>query len=138
MDIEVLELAFTRHVLDLLAQSDGLVLDSETDFVEKIAPARALRLAGLADEFGALTPEYVAAKEEALERLPVELDLARRLHLLEVFFELCVVDGELDRSEGSMLFAAGQLLGITPQQFDRHLDQLDDVGQVELDAPLEE
>jgi len=138
MDIEVLELAFTRHVLDMLAQSDGVVLESEADFVEKIAPQSALRMAGLADEFGALTTRYEEAREQALRRLPVELTAARRLHLLEVFFELTVVDGELDRGEGSMLFAAAQLLGITPQQFDRHLDGLDDVGQVELEAPLEE
>mgnify|MGYP000353494945 FL=1 len=136
MKIEVLELAFTRHVLDLLAESDGVVLAEETEFVERVVPQSALRVAGLVDPSGVLTPAYEAAREEALDRLPVELDMSRRLHLLEVFFELCVIDGELDRGEGSMLFRAAQMLGITPQQFDRHLDGLDDVGHIELDEPL--
>jgi uncharacterized tellurite resistance protein B-like protein len=138
MNLATLRLAFTRHVLDLIAQSDGQVVQAESDFVERTAPDSALAQAGLIDEFGARTVAFEEAREEALARLPVELSLAERLSLLDVFFELVLADGELDRGEGSMLFAAAKLLGITPQQFDQHLDSLDDVGQVDLDAPLEE
>ena len=138
MQLATLQLAFTRHVLDLLAQSDGRVVAAESAYVAKAAPDDALLAAGLVDEFGARTVRFEEARQEALERLPVELPLDERLSLLEVFFELTVVDGDLDRGEGSMLFAAAKLLGITPQQFDRHLDSLESVGQVELDEPLQE
>lgn len=136
MDIAVLRLAFTRHVLDTLARSDGYLQDSERDFVQDVVPDAAMQAAGLMDEFGVLLPEYDAAHQQALRRLPVELSLEERLAVLGSFFHLCLIDGHLDRSEGSLLYEAARRLGVGSSEFDTFLSSQDDVGDVELDAPL--
>ncbi len=136
MDVAVLKLAFRRHVLDTLARSDGFVHQVEMDFVQDLCPDSALQGAGLMDEFGVLTVAYEEAHQDALRRLPIELALAERLELLRGFFGMCLVDGHLDRSEGSLLFEAARRLGITHQQFDRFLDDQEEVGSVDLDDPV--
>jgi len=138
VDVAVLKLAFRRHVLDTLARSDGFVHPAERDLVQDLCPDAAMQGAGLMDEFGVLTVAYEEAHQAALRRLPIELSLAERLELLRGFFGMCLVDGQLDRSEGSLLFEAARRLAITPQQFDRFLDEQEEVGEVELDAPVGE
>jgi uncharacterized tellurite resistance protein B-like protein len=137
VDIAVLKLAFRRHVLDTLARSDGWVDDAERSWIQDLCPDAAMQGAGLMDEFGVLTVAYEEAHGAALRRLPVELTLAERLDLLLGFFGLCLVDGHLDRSEGSLLYESARRLGITPQQFDWFLDDQQDVGAVDLDAPID-
>lgn len=138
MDIAVLKMAFRRHVLDTLARSDGFFDDSERDLIQDLCPDAGMQGVGLMDEFGVLTLAYEEAHQAALERLPLELSLPERLDLLRGFFGLCLVDGHLDRSEGSLLFEAARRLAVTHQQFDRFLDQQEEVGAVDLDEPVGE
>jgi len=136
VDIAVLKLAFRRHVLDTLARSDGWVHDAERARIQDLCPDAALQGSGLMDEFGVLTVAYEEAHGEALRRLPIELTLPERLDLLSGFFGLCLVDGHLDRSEGSLLYESARRLGVSSQQFEGFLDQQEEVGDVELDAPI--
>lgn len=139
LDLSVLKLAFTRHVLDEITRADRTLTREEQALVERVAPTSALRLHGLLDLVGQPTAAFHRARAEALERLPEELPLAEKLELVTAFLEACVVDGRIDRDEGSLMYLSSRLLGVTSVQFDAHLDSLTDhVGAVELDAPLDE
>jgi uncharacterized tellurite resistance protein B-like protein len=137
-DIDTLKLAFSRHILDRIARADEHVHDNEQVLLGLLAPEGRMRDAGFLDDAGELTPEYDSARARALERLPVAMSLKEKLDLVSQFLDMCIVDGHIDRDEGSALFDAAQLLGVTPQQFDRHLSSLDLVGEVELDEALDE
>lgn len=135
-DLDTLKLAFTRTLLDELSKADKQLLDEEKVLVERLAPAASLRAAGLWDELDRPTKEWDAACSSALRRLPRELPLQDRLDLVSSFLDLCVVDGELHRDEGSLLFVGAKLLGIDAHTFDAHLDSLTEhVGSVDLDDP---
>lgn len=132
-DLDVLKLAFARHVLDQIARADATVDAGERDLIEQIAPTFGLQSAGLLDMSGRPTAAFHVARAQALERLPRELPTEGKLELVTQFLELCVVDGEIHRDEGSLLWRAADLLGLTPDEFDAHLDTLTDhVGEVEL------
>lgn len=135
-ELEVLVLAFARHVLDELARADSERTAEELALIEQICPVERLRAAGLIDAGGAFTPAWTDARAQALLRLPAELARDAKMALLESFFEMCVVDGHIDRDEGSMLFQTASLLGIRPSELDAHLDTLTEhVGMIELDTP---
>jgi uncharacterized tellurite resistance protein B-like protein len=134
-DLDVLELAFTRHVLAEIAHADDELVTAEEALMERLCPSERLVQAGLLDENGQPTHLWQTARAQALERLPLERSLDDRLALVTRFLEMAVVDGHLHRDEGSLLFRAAQLLAITPHQFDVHLDSLTEhVGAVDLDA----
>jgi uncharacterized tellurite resistance protein B-like protein len=135
-ELEVLALAFARHVLDELAQADSERTSDELALMEQICPVDRLRAAGLIDANGLFTPAWTEARAQALDRLPRELSYEGKMSLLTSFFEMCVVDGYIDRSEGSLLFQTASLLGVRPSELDAHLDTLTEhVGTVELDTP---
>lgn len=135
-ELGVLTLAFARHVLDELARADETRTPEELALLEQLCPLERLRAAGLVDTNDQYTPAWTEARAQALERLPRELSRSGKLDLLTSFFEMCVVDGHIDRDEGSMLFQTASLLGIRASELDAHLDTLTEhVGTVELDAP---
>jgi uncharacterized tellurite resistance protein B-like protein len=136
MDPAVWTLAFRRHVLERIAAADGANGPEELAWVRAACPDEALIAAGLADEFGARLPAFDEARDEALARLP-GLPLEDRLALMTSFFGLCLADGALAHAEGKLLVEAARLLGIGGQAFDRVLSARDDVGEVEIDAPLD-
>lgn len=138
MDLAILELAFTRLALDLIARSDGELHAAEAAVVADAAPDEALRAAGLLDAEGHFTARFETARREALERLPHELPLARRLDLLATCFRMVVADGDLDRAEGALLYDAARMLGVTAEQLEARLHDHDDIGEVDLDEPLDE
>lgn len=133
-DLDVLKLAFARHVLDQIARADEAVVAGERELIERVAPTFGLQSAGLLDMAGQPTAAFHQARAQALDRLPRELPITAKLELVTAFLELCVVDGEIHRDESSLLWLAAELLGITPSEFDAHLDSLTEhVGQVELE-----
>ncbi|MCB9689828.1 MAG: hypothetical protein H6738_23420 [Alphaproteobacteria bacterium] len=135
-DLDTLKLAFTRTLLDELSKADKQLLDEEKVLVEQLAPAASLRAAGLWDDLDRPTAAWNAACATALQRLPRELPLDARLALVSSFLELCIVDGELHRDEGSLLFVGAKLLGIDAGTFNAHLESLTEhVGSVDLDEP---
>ena len=135
-DLDTLKLAFTRTILDELSNADKQLLDEERVLVEKLAPAARLRQAGLWDDLDRPTGAWNDACATALQRLPRELPLEDRLGLVSSFLDLCIVDGELHRDEGSLLFVSAKLLGIDAHTFNDHLDSLTEhVGSVDLDDP---
>ena len=136
-DRSVQTLAFRRHVLDVLARSDGRVERTEQAVVDELCSDADLTAAGLADEYGALLPSFDHAREQALSELP-HAPLADRFELLSSFLRLCLADGHLDRSEGSLLVAVAELLDVSASAFDDFLSSQDDVGDVDLDEPLDE
>lgn len=138
-DLDVLKLAFTRHVLDEIANADRQLTGDEKALIERVAPTSRLRFHGLLDSAGYPTGAFHQARAEALERLPEELSLDEKLAIVTAFLELCIVDGEIHRDEGSLMYLSSRLLGVTSQQFDLHLDSLTEhVGAVELDAPVDD
>ena len=135
-ELEVLALAFARHVLDDLALADRERTAEELALIERICPPERMRAAGLVDADGRFTPAWTEARAQALERLPNELSHEGKMGLLTTFFEMCVVDGHIDRDEGSILFQTATLLGIRPSELDAHLDTLTEhVGTIELGDP---
>lgn len=133
-DLDVLKLAFARHVLDQMARADAAVLPGEREVIERVAPTFGLQAAGLLDMAGKPTPAFHQARTQALERLPRELPKAAKLELVTAFLELAVVDGQIAREEGSLLWLAAELLGVSSSEFDAHLDTLTEhVGEVELE-----
>ena len=135
-ELGVLTLAFARHVLDEIARADATRTPEELALLEQLCPMERLRSAGLVDANDQFTPAWTEARAQALERLPRELSRSGKLTLLTSFFEMCVVDGHIDRDEGSMLFQTASLLGVRASELDAHLDTLTEhVGTVELDAP---
>lgn len=135
-DVDTLKLAFSRTLLDELSKADRQLLDEERVLVERLVPAARLREAGLWDELDRPAAAWDRACAEALARLPRELPLPDRLALVSSFLELCVVDGELHRDEGSLLFVGAKMLGIDAHTFNAHLDTLTHhVGSLDLDDP---
>jgi uncharacterized tellurite resistance protein B-like protein len=135
-DTEVLKLAFVWHLLGELARADGAVTADERALADRVCPREKLVSAGLADAAGEPTDNGREARSVAADRLRDALSREQKLALLTQLFELCVVDGQMDREEGSLLFLAGSLLGVRPSELDAHLDTLTEhVGEVELDAP---
>lgn len=128
-------LAFSRHVLDQIARADETIAIEEKAFLEFTCPPDAMEAARFTTE-GRLNRRFREARLEALERLPTELDLAAKLELVSTFLDMCIVDGQLDAGEGSLLYRAAELLEVTPSQFDAHLESLTEhVGSVELGEP---
>ena len=106
------------------------------DFLQGAYPLEQMVSAGLARESGEMTPLFLDARDEALRDLPQALSLEEKFHLVSVFIDACVIDGELHATEGSLLFEAAMALGITPGEFDSHLDSLTEpVGSVDLPEP---
>jgi uncharacterized tellurite resistance protein B-like protein len=138
IDDSTLELAFLRHVLHDLAAADRVLVDAEQALIARLCPPDRLRAAGLVDEAGAGTPRGEALRQRALDELPSRLSLEARCALITQLVELCVVDGQIDRAEGSLLFTASQLLGLRTSEFDAHLDTLTEhVGSIDLDQPVQ-
>jgi uncharacterized tellurite resistance protein B-like protein len=134
--IAVLRMAFARHVLQELSQGKPSPSSAELQLMEQLCPLEDLRKAGLINEHGQFGPSWIEARAAALERLPRELSHEDKLDLLKAFFELTVVDGQLEREEGNILLGAATLLGIGPGEFDALLDTLTEhVGSIDLDAP---
>lgn len=134
-DLDTLVLVFSRHLLDDLARADGELRDDERAMVEALAPTSRLRAAGLVDDEGRYTAAWHAARTEALERLADELPRDDKLALLTRLVELSIVDGDIDRDEGSLLVLAATLLGLPPSTLDGVLDALTEhVG--DLDSEL--
>jgi uncharacterized tellurite resistance protein B-like protein len=135
-ELDVLALAFARHVLDELARADSERTAEELALIEQLCPTDRLKETGLMDAAGRFTPAWTDARAQALARLPAELAHDEKMGLLTSFFEMCVVDGQIDRNEGSMLFQTAALLGVRASELDAHLDTLTDlVGLVDLDTP---
>lgn len=135
-DLDTLKLVFARTLLDELVKADDVVTDAELAVVERLAPTAKLTELGLLDASGAPTAAYDPACASAMYRLKRELSLEDRLKVVTGFLELSVVDGQLHRDEGSLMFLGAKMLGIDPQTFDRHLDSLGEhVGAVDLSDP---
>jgi hypothetical protein len=134
--IDVLRMAFARHVLQELSHGKPSPSPAELHLMEQLCPLEDLRKAGLVDDRGQFGPTWIEARAQALERLPRELSHPDKLDLLKSFFELTVVDGQLEREEGTILLGAATLLGISSGEFDALLDTLTEhVGSIDLDAP---
>ena len=134
VDERILEMVFTRHVLDAIARADDHVRPDEAALIEQICPRGLLESAGLFDANGTPTRAYEEARKQALDLLPARLPLDRKLAIVTRLLQLCVVDGHLHRDESSLLWFAAQLLGVSHADFDRHLDTLTDhVGTVYLE-----
>ncbi len=137
-DTAQLKIAFTRHVLEHIANADDAVHADEQMLMGLIVAQQDMRDAGFLNDDGSLSWRYHEATHRALDRLPSELELEEKLGLVSRFLDMCLVDGHLDRAEGSALFEAARLLGVTSSQFDAHLSTLHDVGEVELGESLDE
>lgn len=134
-DPEALEIAFAWRLLEELARADGVVTREEEALSARLCPPAVLAAAGLVGADGQPTALGRAARARAPDALRVRLALPDKLRILGQLFELCVVDGQLDREEGSMLLVAAGLLGVRPWELDAHLDTLTDhVGAVDADA----
>jgi uncharacterized tellurite resistance protein B-like protein len=137
-DVSSLVLVFTRHILGEISRADSVVKPHERLLIERICPTSRLVAYGFVTALGEPTEAFSAARQEALHRLPLELSDAQKLEICTQLLELCVIDGDFDRTEGSLLVLAASLLGVSSSTFHRHLDSLTDhVGSVDLDDPLE-
>jgi uncharacterized tellurite resistance protein B-like protein len=134
-ELEALKLAFKKGLLDELSVADQELTVDERVLIDTLAPPAELERHGLL-EGRELSAKFHALYREARHRLSTLLPLEERLALVTGFLELCVVDGELHRDEGSLLWEAATQLGIDGHAFDAHLDSLEEhVGGVELGDP---
>lgn len=135
---EALKLAFLRHLLGEVARADHEVRPEEAALIDAVCPPDDLRRAGLVDALGQPTELGKAAGTRALVELPALMTEGEKLDMLTQLIELSVVDGQIDRNEGSVLLIAAELLGLSPSALDRHLDTLTEhVGALELDTPVQ-
>ena len=134
-ELAVLKLAFKKGLLEEIARADRHYTPEEKALIARLAPADELRAAGFVDEEGRLTAWFHTRRVEARERLCRELRMRDRLELITELLELCVVDGELHRDEGSLLLTAARELEIDGHMLNAHLDTLDSVGNVDVDDP---
>jgi len=133
-DLELLTLVFTRHMLVEMLHADDKVDISEAELLIKLVPHSRLKEAGLLDGTGMPTEAWLAVRDEAIRELPLRLALDEKLKILTNLVKMAVVDDDLHRDEGSLLYASAEVLGVTPRQFDRHLDTLTEhVGTVEIE-----
>jgi uncharacterized tellurite resistance protein B-like protein len=135
-ELDLLRLAFKKGLLDDIARADRDFTPEEQLLVDRLAPPADLRAAGFLDDQGHLTAWFHTRRTEARERLSRELRALHRLDLITEFLELCLVDGELHLSEGSLLLRAAHELGIDGHTLNAHLDTLHEhVGQVDVGDP---
>lgn len=137
LDLELSKLVFSRHVLLSLARVDALLLPEERALLDALVPPGALREHGLMAEDGTLTAAWVERLEHARQILPDRLAQADKLEMITSFVQMAVIDGDLHHDEGVLLLEAATALGVSPEDFDAHLDGLDQVGFVES-ADLED
>lgn len=131
-----LELALTYHVVQLIIDADQEITESEKVFVQAYFDAERMAEFGFLDEEGEPTPRLTEARDEALGRLPRLLSTVRKLELVTTFLGAAVVDDDLARAESKIVVAAAQLLGLSTDQLDAHLDSLDrTVASIELPEP---
>ena len=136
--IEQLKSVFVYHVVETIVGADDRLSPDEVLFLQAVYPVSRMVVDGFSNDSGELTPLFGDARAVALEELPKRLSLAEKLSLVTTFLDACVVDGHLDHDEGSMLFEAATLLGVSSSDFNRHLDTLADiVGNVDLPEPEE-
>jgi uncharacterized tellurite resistance protein B-like protein len=137
-DLPSLVLVFTRHVLGEISSADSVVRPRERLVIERVCPTERLMADGFTNSLGEPTALFDDVRREALIRLPSELSEPEKLNIVTQLLELCIVDGELDRTESSLVVVAAGLLGLPSGVLDRHLDALPDyVGSVELDEPID-
>lgn len=135
-ELDLLKLAFKKGLLDDIARADLATTPAEQALIDRLCPPAALRAAGFVDERGELTAWFHTRRVEARERLPNELRTLHRLDLVTELLELCIVDGQLHRDEGSLLLRAARELAIDAHTLNAHLDTLHEhVGQVDLGDP---
>lgn len=135
--LDQLKLAFTYHMVRRIVGADGDFKVAEEQWMNQLFPASDLESCGFL-EGRSFTPRFQEALQQAMAELPTRLDPPEKLELIETFLGATLADGTLQHTEGHVLLEAAQILGLSPAELDRHLDTLDDVGQVELDAPLDE
>lgn len=135
-ELDLLRLAFKKGVLDDIARADRVFTPAEQALIDRLAPPDQLRAAGFLDEQGQLTAWFHTRRIEARERLRRELRTLHRLDLITELLELCIVDGQLDKEEGSLLLRAARELAIDGHTLNAHLDTLTDtVGEVDVGEP---
>lgn len=135
-ELDLLRLAFKKGILDEIARADRVFTDEEQRLVDRLCPPDELRAAGFLDASGQLTSWFHTRRAEAREVLRRELRTLHRLDLLTELLELCLVDGQLHRDEGSLLLRAARELAIDTHTLNAHLDTLDQVvGTVDLGEP---
>ena len=134
-DVETMKLVFLRHVLEDMARADNVLTPDELAMIDRLCPPAQMREAGLLDDKDQLTPLGTELRNRAIDELPRVLPLEDRLAMVTSLVELAIVDGQLDRNEGSLLYLAATLLGVETV-FDDHLDSLTDhVTSIDIGQP---
>jgi uncharacterized tellurite resistance protein B-like protein len=133
--LDLLRLVFSFHVVDQIVHADAHVDALEIDWVRNMFPFETLDEHGLIGEDHRLTPHYRQLLSDALIRLPNELSEDEKVALTLTFFDTAMSDGDFDASEGDILHAAANLLGLPMAVVHEALDARDSVGAVDLGDP---
>ncbi len=133
--LDLLRLVFSFHVVDQIVHADDHVDALEIDWVRERFPFETLDEHGLITEDHRLTDTYRRLLSDALIRLPLELSEDEKLALSLTFFDTAMADGDFDSSEGGVLEAAANLLGLPMARVHDALDARDSVGEVDLGDP---
>jgi len=131
-NISELKLAFGLHISQMITDADNKIADVEQVFLETAFPRAELLKAGFIKEEGGTTERFDAAVGEALMRLQKELSTHTKLELIDIFFDLSIVDDEFAQQEGNVIVVAARFLGLTNDELDAHLASREEVGEVDL------
>jgi uncharacterized tellurite resistance protein B-like protein len=115
-EAERMRLAFALRFTDEIVRADGVVRESEAEFVDSLFPSDLVERLGL-DESAARDEYFAAAKE----LLPAQLGYHDKLGLIGLFFSACYSDGSLDAREMRVLKEAGEMLGLTKEEVVKYL-----------------
>lgn len=132
-DLLNLKLAFAYHVAQRIVGADDQLARGEVRFLEQRFPAELMRRAGFLSADGTFTELFQRATSEALIELPMRLNVAEKLGLIDLFLDATLADGEFHASEGVVLVHAARLLDLTTEALDAHLStRRGQVADIEL------
>ncbi len=115
-EVERMRLAFALHFSRQIIEADGVVQDSEAEFMANVFPPELIERLGLTDDRA--QREYLEASRDGLQGRIGHHD---KLGLIGLFFSACYSDGSLDAREMRVLKDAGEWLGLTREELVKYL-----------------
>jgi uncharacterized tellurite resistance protein B-like protein len=111
-ELERLKVAFALYVTRKIVNADDSVHPDEVKLVHDMFPMH--KLEGLGFIIGPdhkLTPEFHAARQEAVARLPSMLTTPEKEDFVRWFRQVCQADGHVDQREEEIVAKVEKILG---------------------------
>jgi len=131
-DLDQLKLAFAYSIVEEIVDADAHVDEAESRYLAEVFPSITLESCGFLDEGGKLNDAYRGAVAKSLEVLSGSLSLKQKFELIGMFMGASLADGEFHHEEGNVMIWASRLLGISTAELDQHLENMSDVGVIDL------